>query len=292
MGLLKKYLNILKCPNTWENLHIDWDFLINKSGTFKYKIYDDNFIELLPKKPYTVNIQSSWIHDNSFYHGQLNKLIDFSIDTSDARGQIDDLPEGYQVFIKNELKLIKEEVKNKNKHIAIDISAWVWTYTFELAKKYDLVIHFDLWDKSLVYAYNKAKKLGINNILFVRWDWFKFPFQENIADLIISIDSFIYYDIKDDIKVINDMYSLLNNKWIIFADFHHSKPFFHNKKIHEYTNNEILYLKDNVKWKDKKIIKFCSIPTFLLRWKIFQNIEKWLDKISCFFVRWVIIIQR
>ncbi|MBR4567048.1 hypothetical protein IKO18_01100 [bacterium] len=77
----------------------------------------------MPNKPYPVNIQSSWIHDNSFYHGQLNKLIDFSIDTSDARGQIDDLPEGYQVFIKNELKLIKEEVKNKNKRVAIDISA-------------------------------------------------------------------------------------------------------------------------------------------------------------------------
>lgn len=292
MNLLKKYLNILKCPNTWEDLHIDWDFLINKSGTFKYKIYDDNFIEILPERPYQVDIKSSWIKDNSFYYGQLNKKINSSLDTSDAWGQFEKFPLWYQIFIKKEIDLIYKYSKNTSKHIAIDISAWVWTYTFELAKQYDLVIHFDLRDKSLVYAQNKAKELWIDNILFVRWDWFNFPFQENIADLIISIDSFIYYDIKDDIMVINNMYSLLNDKWIIFSDFHHSKPFFHNKKIHEYTNKEIVYLKDNIKWKDKKIIKFCSIPTFLLKWKIFRKIEKRLNKISCFFVRWVMIIQK
>lgn len=292
MHLLKKYLNIFKCPNTWEDLYIEWGFLINKSRTFKYKIYDNNFVELLPKKPYPVNIKSSRIKDNSFYHEQLYKEINFSIDTSDARWQIDKLPEWYQIFIKNELEFIKKETKNKNKDIAMDISAGVWTYTFELAKEYDLVIHFDLWDKSLVYAYNKAKELWINNILFIRWDWFNFPLKDNITDLIISIDSFIYYSIDDDTKVINNMYSLLTDNGIIFSDFHNSKPIFHNREIHEYTKKEINYLKDNLEWKTKKIIKFCSIPTYFLKRKIFIKIEKILTKISNFFVRWIIIIQK
>lgn len=290
--LIDKYLEVLKCPNTHEDLSIEWRSLVNKWKSFKYKIYDGNFVELLSDMPYNVNIKSSRIKDNSFYINQINQWINLSIDVSDAWGKIENLPLWHRFFIKKEMELIYEQTKNKRKHIAIDISAWVWTYTFELAKQYDLVIHFDLRDKSLVYAYNKSKELWIDNILFVRWDWFNLPFQKNIADLIISIDSFIYYGIKDDIKVIDDMYSLLNDKWIIFADFHHSKPFFHNKKIHEYTNKEIVYLKNNVKWKDKKIIKFCSIPTLLLERKIFQNIEKWLGKISCFFVRWVMIVQK
>lgn len=290
MSLIKKYIDLFKCPNSWEDLYIKWKFLISNNWLYKYPILDSNFIEFLPEKPYKVSIESSWISDFNFYHSQIKKHIDLSNISNYARWVTKNMSLWQSKFINYELNYIKKKISLlKNKKICIDISWWCGTHTFELASNFDLVIHFDLWDQSLNYAYHQAKQLWINNILFIRWDFFNLPFKECIADIIISIDTFIYYSIDDDIKVLKSCQNIINKTGVVMTDFHNKKPLNNNKKIHEYDKKEIKYLKKH--FKRSKLNKFCNIPAKLLKYKILLKIER-IFIFSPFFVRWFLFIYK
>ena len=273
MKLKKKYIDVLELKNK-ENF---------------YKVYDDNFIEILPKVWYNITVWSKWLKDNDFYKIQLWKNIDLTIKSNEAWWIFEKMPRWTRNFVKYEIEYLKKVIiKFPFKKVAIDIAWWCGTYTFELAKIYDLVIHCDLWDKSINYAYHKAKELWINNILFIRCDYFNLPIQKNIADLIISIDSFDYYSVNDDIKILKDCQKILNNNWIIFCDLHNKKWIFDNPNIHEYNKIEINIIRDS--FKIIKIIKFCNIPAKLFIFYFFRKIEKIFFFIP--FVRWILLIKK
>lgn len=290
MSLIKTYIDLLKCPNSWEDLYISWNFLVSKSWSYKYPLLDENFVELLPNRPYNVHIESSRVSDNNFYHQQLKSPIDLSILTDNAWWIINNLSVWHKKFVIYELDHIKKIAKwLKNRKICIDISWWCGTHTFELAKNFDLVIHFDLWDQSLNYAYHQAKKLWIDNILFVRWDFFNLPFKNCIADMIISIDTFIYYGVKDDIKVLENCQNIITQEGIVMADFHHKKPFGNNPKIHEYSKQEIKYLQNH--FKNSILKRFCNVPAELLKYGLLYKLKK-IFFYSPFFVRWFLFIYK
>jgi len=75
MSLIKKHINLLKCPNSNLSLKIVDNFLYTENNKHKYRILDSNFIELLPKKPYQMKPNSKWLKDNNFYVNQLSKYI-------------------------------------------------------------------------------------------------------------------------------------------------------------------------------------------------------------------------
>jgi SAM-dependent methyltransferase len=69
-----------------------------------------------------------------------------------------------------------------------DFSAGAGYYTLEYARSFPLVLHCDLSADSLVYASQKAEKLGIENIAFLRIDYLQPPFPGKL-DCAICMDS-------------------------------------------------------------------------------------------------------
>ena len=64
-----------------------------------------------------------------------------------------------------------------------DLSAGAGYCTFEAARKYRLVFHCELSVDSLIYAAGKAKQNRIENIVFVRADYFQPPFRGSVHRL-------------------------------------------------------------------------------------------------------------
>jgi len=71
-----------------------------------------------------------------------------------------------------------------------DLSGGAGYYTLEYARSFKQVIHCDLSIGSMNYVYHKAKAQGINNIVFLRIDYFRTPFHHSLP-LMLCCDTLI-----------------------------------------------------------------------------------------------------
>jgi SAM-dependent methyltransferase len=74
--------------------------------------------------------------------------------------------------------------------ILCDVAAGAGHYTFAYANKFRLVFHCDLSVTNLNYARRKAAMLGVENMVFVRADYFAPPFRQTV-DRTICLDTLI-----------------------------------------------------------------------------------------------------
>jgi len=82
------------------------------------------------------------------------------------------------------------EGSTPNETVRCDISAGAGYYTFSYAHSFRLVFHCDLSVQNLNYSRRKARSLGIQNIFFLRADYFALPFQQSL-DRILCTDTLI-----------------------------------------------------------------------------------------------------
>jgi SAM-dependent methyltransferase len=76
------------------------------------------------------------------------------------------------------------------KAVLCDFSGAAGHYTLPFARHVDWVIHCDLDPSALTYTARKARKLGIENILFFRIDYFQPPFAHTL-DYAMCFDTLI-----------------------------------------------------------------------------------------------------
>lgn len=255
-------VHVLKCPDSDEPLVIEDGKLVSAKSRIEHRIVESNFIELTPSKPAPLSDTCSWINATNFYVEQLGKTIDLSIEEKSAWGIYEQFPKGYQNFISIEQQKIEYVTRNTNRKILLDLSGGCGTYTFHFARFFEHIIHFDLYDQSLNYAWHQARKQNIKNILFIRGDYFHLPFLNESISAIISTDAFIYYSPADDLRVLQHARNMLEPTGVMFADFHNRKPFRRNIDIHEYTKQEMHFLQTGLP--GSKIHRFCGVPTSLL----------------------------
>lgn len=260
---LSQLIQKLQCPDTGESLLRSGNTLRSEKTGVEHRIIAENFVELLPSKPAELSETCKWIEATNFYEHQLKKRIDLSTEEEKAWGIYSEFPEGYRHFIDLEINSIEKLSRKTQRKVLLDLSGGCGTFTFHLAKVFDHVIHFDLYDQSLNYAWHQAQKRGLNNILFVRGDYFHLPFKMESISQIISTDAFIYYSPADDLRVLQNAINLLERDGILFADFHNKKPLRNNQDIHEYTKYEMKTLLAGLP--NAKLGRLCGVPTSLLR---------------------------
>jgi len=99
-----------------------------------------------------------------------------------------------------------------------DLSAGAGHTTFAAAANSRLVFHCDLSIAAVRYASNKATRLGMQNIVAVRADYFRPPFRDSI-DRLICLDSLIR-GAAHELQALASIRRMLASGGIAVVDFH------------------------------------------------------------------------
>jgi ubiquinone/menaquinone biosynthesis C-methylase UbiE len=102
--------------------------------------------------------------------------------------------------------------------VLCDIAAGAGYYTFAYAHLFRYVLHCDLSVDNLNYASRKARLLGIQNIFFLRADYFALPLRQSL-DRILCMDTLIRGDAHDSVLLTNIVRSL-GPEGSAIVDFH------------------------------------------------------------------------
>jgi SAM-dependent methyltransferase len=108
--------------------------------------------------------------------------------------------------------------KRESELIYCDLSAGAGYCTFEAAREYRLVFHCDLSVDSLAYASAKAKTKHLENIVFVRADYFQPPFRNSIHR-VTCLDTLIRGPWHET-RLLGSIQTILANSGVAVVDFH------------------------------------------------------------------------
>lgn len=256
---LKKILNILVCPDCEGKLVFNKKFTIT-CGDCERKFYSEsNFVDLLPKKPKEIA--------NPYSKGAVKYYLkQFRTDPKkiyrkfNVWGTYETSRRGYKVFLENELKVF-EKFYPKQREIFCDISAASGFYTFNAAKKFDIVLHLDINMQYLRFAMKKALEKKVDNIVFIRSDYFSLPIKHKALDTLLCTDSLEYYGLENDIKIMERALNTLKTKGRFILDLHNRKFYYPDPKIFEYGKKELIILKK--RFRNIQVIPFGRVPTLL-----------------------------
>ncbi|MDO9084684.1 MAG: hypothetical protein Q7U53_00645 [Anaerolineaceae bacterium] len=223
--LLQEIINhrLLICPDDNTEIIFENDKLLCPSCGRYFEIIDHKIINMLPKEPSNFMVQQN----KSYYEGYIKEFIKpFQLnENSFAWGAPEIVPEGWKKKRFREVSLLKELLNFKWKGDRIylcDFSGGAGYYTLSYSDLFSCVLHCDLSIDSLSYTYLKSKLLGIENILFIRMDYFS-PCVKNM-DTSICLDTLIRGKEHETFLLTKLIKSIQTNGQVI-VDFHN---YFHN----------------------------------------------------------------
>lgn len=218
---------------------------------------DGNFIDLLPTKPLTIlNPYSK--KAVTYYHAQYKLPSDKNFKNFKVWGVYDNSTRDYKVFLNQERKIFEKYYSQKKK-VFCDLSAASGYYTMRASHDFEIVLHLDINLEYLKYAQKKAKKKDLTNLFFIRADYFNLPIKNEVVDTMICTDSFEYYGLKNDIKIVKKAYKKISKGGRFIFDLHNKKFYYPDKYIFEYGRPEIEILKKELS--GIEILSFGRVPT-------------------------------
>ncbi len=238
--------NIFICPDCSSSKK-EWDLKVkNDKEIFcpncNRKFYmNDSFIDLLPTKPTRLGSKVMSIY-KEYYIAQFGVKPHKQFKDPVAWGEQRYIPKGDAIFLDEEGKLVRNNY-SRGREVYCDISGSQGNLAFEASNHFRNVYLCDINLEYLQMAMGKAKKLNIKNIIFVRSDYFSVPFRKSSIDTCVSTDSFLYYGVDSDIRVIKSIFERLTDKGILLFDLHNRKFYSPASRIIEYTRREYELLK-------------------------------------------------
>jgi SAM-dependent methyltransferase len=216
MNILRELYSTLKCPDDGGELRIFDGCLECTLCKRQHPILAANMVELLPLKASLPNDGSAYARG---YTAERATPFTWRPDSL-AWGA----PETYaRNWVERKYRqvaavrgLLNEGVETKS--LFCDFSAGAGYYTLAYAKDWRSVMHCDLSVDSLNYAHRKAAKLAIGNILFVRMDYLRPPFQRGLQR-VICLDSLIRGESHEKL-LLQSIRSSLNKRGAAIVDFH------------------------------------------------------------------------
>ena len=280
------------CPNDGGKLESLSHALICRTCNEKFKIINENTVDLVSKNSPIIELNSSTDWYRNFY-------------SNAKKTRIGDLPSSLQYtpfskvkrfgFMKQALKIIQKFTKNQ---FVCDIGAGRGDYSLALANQASLVFHCDLDMKAINTARKEANKLRLKNIIFVRCDYFHLPFHPNSIPFITCFGSLLRGKDHDE-KILEQFSRIVKKDGMLFVDFvGKERTKITHAKFQElkYTKNELSVLFDRFNLKIIKIqgLSYIIIPTVLghLIRKLPFSIYNIIDSFSKLFFppsRWFVV---
>jgi len=114
--------------------------------------------------------------------------------------------------------LINEGVLFEDR-ILCDVSAGVGDYALSYARHFKWVLHCDLSVDALCYALARSRRMGLQNVFFLRVDYFALPFRRSI-DRLLCLDTLIRGEDHEK-ALLNQIQRAISDEGHAIVDFHH-----------------------------------------------------------------------
>lgn len=258
MSVLEKTILFLGCPNDSKPIKIFQDKLVCEFCQNEFKIINENTIELLPSKSFKLRIENNTTKSYSEYYSDL-LTVGHSRDSKKRLWgtKTKTIPKG---FVDKLLTLVSNAVGNE---IVCDIGAGSGDYSLILAKNSKYVFHCDLDLEAILFARAQAENLELNNILFIRCNYFYLPFRDDSLPFITCIDVLLRGREHDD-SLIKEIFKKLQINGKALLDFHSKERIKINKSIDPdgcYSKNEIFSILSRFNFKVTFISGMGFAPT-------------------------------
>ncbi|HTA57268.1 MAG TPA: class I SAM-dependent methyltransferase [Candidatus Baltobacteraceae bacterium] len=186
--LWEELCEIICCPEDREGLDFRGSEYFCRSCSGRYPIVSGRIVDLRPRSPQSIpgGTNPEFARDYlDVFHGPLEQSGEAL-----AWGATEVVPPRWARLREREVRHVLRILEEKGSalHTFCDFSAGAGYYTLSYARAFPLVLHCDLSADSLFYASQRSEKLGMNNIVFLRIDYLRPPFDGQL-DCAICMDS-------------------------------------------------------------------------------------------------------
>jgi SAM-dependent methyltransferase len=183
--------SLLSCPEDGESLCCVPGELLCPRCARRFPIHGENLVEILPRRPCQLPAFVSPAYREAYIRAFEQPFG--QDDGAFAWGAEETVPESWALKRRRQVAMVRpliSEGVSSDDSVLCDISAGSGYYTLAFAPLFRFVIHCDLSVENLNYVSRKARALGIQNIFFLRADYFAPPFRHSL-DRIICLDTLI-----------------------------------------------------------------------------------------------------
>jgi SAM-dependent methyltransferase len=184
-------VDLLCCPDDAESLRYAPGELLCRRCARRFSIHEENLLEILPRRPYELPGSVSPHYLKGYIEAFEQTYRDD--ETSVAWGAEETVPRTWALKRRRQVDFVRSfitEGSTPGESVLCDIAAGAGYYTLAYAPLFRLVLHCDLSVNNLNYAWRKASRQGIQNIFFLRVDYFALPFRRSL-DRVLCLDTLI-----------------------------------------------------------------------------------------------------
>jgi SAM-dependent methyltransferase len=190
-GKLRTILDLLSCPDDGQPLRLASTQLLCSGCGRNFPLHGEYLAEILPSRPAQLPASASadyrraylMLFDQQFQKD--NTCLAWGAEETATAAWI--RKRRRQVIAVHPLVA---EGAERGASVLCDIAAGAGHYTFSYASYFRSVLHCDLSVENLSYASRKAHERNLENIFFLRIDYFQPPFRHSI-DRLLCLDTLI-----------------------------------------------------------------------------------------------------
>jgi ubiquinone/menaquinone biosynthesis C-methylase UbiE len=215
----EKIVSHLCCPDDQKSLRSGDEGLECRQCGRTFPVWKGEIIELLPKKPAEPRSNPEYAAD---YQRQFHQKFENQED-SIAWGLREAQSPSWKLHRERQarrvLTILRSDGAPLKDMILCDVSAGVGDYTLSYARHFKWVLHCDLSVDALRYASGRFRRMGLENVFFLRVDYFALPFSRSI-DRLLCLDTLIRG--KDHEKaLLKQIQRAISAQGRAIIDFHH-----------------------------------------------------------------------
>jgi SAM-dependent methyltransferase len=217
---LSEIASLLCCPDDEEPMEASGKGLRCARCQRFYPLLSPNILQLLPSRPINFPERCELALYREGCHREFSKISQIRSDAQ-AWGA----PEarsrkwlGMRERQAREVFAFLGDKRDERELIFCDLSAGPGHCTFRAVGQYRLVFHCDLSLDALAYADAKAIAAGLENIVFVRADYFQPPFR-NTIDHLVCLDTLIRGPWHEE-RLLRSIQGVLDSEGTAVVDFH------------------------------------------------------------------------
>ena len=211
--------SLLCCPDDQRSLE-------SKGGTLRcchcgrvYPVREGGILDLLPRKPAGSPANPEYA---AYYHFEFYRAFE-AREGANPWGLRQTQSPSWRRHRERQVRtvlamLIKGGVRLQDR-ILCDISAGVGDYTLTCAPHFKWVLHCDLSIDALRYALARSHQMGLQNVFFLRADYFALPFRRSI-DRLLCLDTLIRGEDHEK-ALLSQIQRAISSEGRAIVDFHH-----------------------------------------------------------------------
>jgi SAM-dependent methyltransferase len=196
---LQTVLDLLLCPDDGQPLRFVRAQLLCSGCGRNFPLHEENLAEILPSRPIQLPSSASVEYRSAYlrlFEQQFQKDS-----TGLAWGAEEVATAGWMRKRRRQVSAVRPlvtEGAEPGTSVLCDIAAGAGHYTLAYAQYFRFVLHCDLSVRNLSYASRKARERNLENIFFLRIDYFRPPFRQSI-DRLLCLDTLIRGEAHDSI---------------------------------------------------------------------------------------------